>query len=330
MKVVIHEQTDWEEYAHAWNRAMCDLYWYRESPVFDFNRDEELAEMKSSFGHGGHLFLAGRDKRSDTLQAVVGIQHNGELASLRRWEPAVPASLRETSLGRDLLKSAVKHVKKLGAKRLRVLVKQPHDSPETESWHVSLYNDLGFKQIGPTGVDLTMKLSNKIHPVEPGTDYEVITGEELAPKEMADYIIRAYTSTPEDLALHQSDRSVTVWEDAHLFVERVVDGRFGPAPNEFRRVLLVEGQPAAHVGAFAVESEFKPLTGVLGPVGVFPEYRRKGIGRFLVEQNLEALRMFGCEYAAVGAFEANEQAIQLYEKIGFRLSCKARWFEARL
>lgn len=330
MKVIVHEQTGWEEYARAWNQAMQDLYWYKESPVFDFNRDEELSEMKSSFGQDGHIFLAGRDKRCDTTQAVVGYRYDGNLASLRRWEPAVPSSLRATNLGRDLLKSAIRSAKRNGAKRLRVLVKHPHGSSEAASWHVALYEDLGFKQVGQTSVDLTMRLTSKIRPVEPDIEYEVITGEALSQKEMADYIIRAYTSTPEDMALHQHDLSVTVWEHARQFVERVVGGHFGPAPNEFRRVLLVQGQPAAHVGAFVIDSEFKPLTGVLGPVGVFPEYRRKGIARFLVAQNLEALRMFGCEFAAVGTGEANDKAIKLYEKIGFRLSCVLRWFEARV
>jgi N-acetylglutamate synthase-like GNAT family acetyltransferase len=179
MKVNIRECMDWETYASAWDLAMQDLYWHTGSPVFDFNRDEELAEMNSVFGQEGHLFLVAEDRKSGFIQGAVGVRQEGENASLRRWEPAVTSSLRETSVGRDLLRDAMKRCRENGIKRMRVLVKYPFDDYESAAWHLTLYQSLGFKQVGYTGVDLTMKLAKKTSPVEPDIEFEVITGESL-------------------------------------------------------------------------------------------------------------------------------------------------------
>jgi GNAT superfamily N-acetyltransferase len=330
LKIVLGESTDAEEYASAWGRAMQGLYWYQSNPVFDFNRDEEIADIKASLGKEGNTFLVAREKKSGDVVGVMDFAMRDVVAVLRRWEPAVQDSLRSAGVGSELLKEGMKQAKRRGAKRMRVLLKHPYDKPEAADWHLRLYQDFKFKQAGQTAVDLTMPLRKPIRPVAPKLDFEVVAGEGLAAQEMAEYIVRAYSSTPEDLALFDYDGSLTDIEGAFHFVERVLSGFYGPSPNEFRRALFVDGEPTGIVGAFALESPFKPLTGVLGPVGVFPEFRKQGIARYLVEQTLEALRMFGCEYAAVGTEEANMKAIQLYEKVGFRLACKLRWFEAKL
>ena len=330
MKLRIEECTDVDQYTETWKEAMKDLYWYVEDPVFDFNRDEEISDMGSSIGQEDSVFLIAVDKKSGKPVGVLDFRLRNGLAFLRRWEPGVPARLRTTDVAKELMKEGRKAAKRHGAKRMRVLLKHPYDTPEAAQWHLGAYRDSGFKPVGLPNVDLTMRLTNTIRPVEPKVRFEVLTGERFTPQDMADYIIRAYASRPEDAALFEDDTSVTDPQQALRFAENVVAGRLGDAPNEFRRVLLVEGEPVAIVGAFAVDSPYKPLTGVLGPVGVFPEHRRQGFGRFLVEQTLEALRMYGCEYAAVGTGETNIRALALYEKIGFRLACSLRWFECKL
>ena len=61
-----------------------------------------------------------------------------------------------------------------------------------------------------------------------------------------------------------------------------------------------------------------PDLAVLGPVGVFPEFRGRGIGLALVKRVLNAIREYGCKDAQVGtALYNNERAIGLYEKAGF-------------
>jgi len=329
-KYSIEECQDWTEYSDAWNEMMKEFYWYKESPVFDWNRDEELDAIRSDIGKDGRLFIVAREKKTARIIGLLGATFNGVTSQLRRWEPATLSEVAGTQVAKDLVNGMMRRLKEKGVRVVRVLLKYPHGNPESTSFLRELFTTTGFRQVGQPGVDLVLKLHQTIRPVEPKVDYEVRTGESLTPEEMAEYVIAAYASTLEDRALFEPDSSVTEYDGALEFVSRVVRGDLGPAPSEFRRALFVDGEPAAHVGAFVNESAFKPLTGVLGPVGVLPQFRRKGIGRFLVEQVLEALRRFGCEYAAAGTGASNVRAIKFYERMGFRLACDLEWYERNL
>ena len=330
VKYSIEECEDPVEYGDAWNELMNEYYWYKESPVFDWNKDEEIAAIRRGMGQEGHLFLIARDKKSNRILGLMGARFAGERAQLRRWEPTVATDHADSSMGTDLLQEMAKQLKFQGVKNLRVLLKQPRSNPETSTHLKTLYESQKFKPSGKPSVDLVLKLQQIVRPVEPSIHYEVRTGAELTPEQIASYVIKAYASSPEDLALFEPNSMTTDYDRALEFTNMVIRGDYGPAPNEFRRALFVNGEPAAIIGAFVLESEFKPLTGVLGPVGVFPEFRRNGIGRFLVQQVVEALRRFGCEYVAVGTEAANKKAIGLYEKVGFRLACDLQWYERHL
>lgn len=56
--------------------------------------------------------------------------------------------------------------------------------------------------------------------------------------------------------------------------------------------------------------------GVLG-LGVVPEFRRRGIGRALLETALRAARRIGLIRVELSVREPNRAAITLYEKVGF-------------
>jgi len=55
--VKIVESEDWSIYESVWKEYMKDYYWYKNSPVFDWDKDEELEEMESDFGKPGNVFL---------------------------------------------------------------------------------------------------------------------------------------------------------------------------------------------------------------------------------------------------------------------------------
>jgi ribosomal protein S18 acetylase RimI-like enzyme len=61
-----------------------------------------------------------------------------------------------------------------------------------------------------------------------------------------------------------------------------------------------------------------------------PEYRRRGIGSRLVAELLPILREMKCECAYVGTPLTNVNAIGLYEKMGFDLIFKTRYYERNL
>ncbi|HPH02956.1 MAG TPA: ribosomal protein S18-alanine N-acetyltransferase [Spirochaetota bacterium] len=54
-------------------------------------------------------------------------------------------------------------------------------------------------------------------------------------------------------------------------------------------------------------------------VTVAPEFRRRGIGRRIVEELLERMRQQTMEYASLEVRDSNASAIHLYESCGFSL-----------
>ena len=52
-------------------------------------------------------------------------------------------------------------------------------------------------------------------------------------------------------------------------------------------------------------------------IGVLPEFRRKKIGRMLLDSLVEQGRKCGCEQMMLEVRESNQSAIQLYETSGF-------------
>ena len=41
-RIEVDFATDWDQYSQAWKTSMQHLYWYKESPVFDYNKDGEV------------------------------------------------------------------------------------------------------------------------------------------------------------------------------------------------------------------------------------------------------------------------------------------------
>ena len=63
-------------------------------------------------------------------------------------------------------------------------------------------------------------------------------------------------------------------------------------------------------------SRQSPTAAIVGPVGVHPEYRRRGIGTELLGSLVEHLKRQGCTAAYLGVSPKNP-AVRLYRKIGF-------------
>ncbi len=320
--IVVEPADDWESYCQAWSTAMEHLYWYQENPVFDFNKDDEIDEMRLDFEKPGNLFLVARLQDQDEIVGVLGLRYRDVVARLRRWEPAVIPQFQKTRVGRELLDQAVEHMTSMGVKRLGYLIKHPVESFDSVSELLSMFKEVGFERARPDSVDMTMALDDFHLQPEPLPDVDVETGENYTFEDLASITVKSFTSTPEEREIHGFDKTVTEYIQATALLQRMAEGFYGYSPDEFRKIAVVNGAPAGFIGAFAVESKHKPLTGVLGPVAVLPGYRRRGVALHLVKEALYTLKEHGCEYAAVGTPLANSGAITLYEKVGFKQSCR--------
>ena len=68
-------------------------------------------------------------------------------------------------------------------------------------------------------------------------------------------------------------------------------------------------------GTFEVQETF----GVVSELYVLPDFRKRGIGKKLLEECLGRIKAEGFKSARISALLGDKDAIQLYKKIGFRV-----------
>ena len=329
-EIVVDSANDWETYSQAWVTAMKHHYWYQESPIFDFNKNEELEEMRSDFGSPGNLFLVARIQSQDKIVGVLGFRYRDVMARIRRWEPAIIPPYRMTSVATALLKQALEILSSMGVKRVSYLMKYPFNSPECATDYLSLYKAAGFEKNRPDSVDMVLALEGLRISSESLSGVQVETGENYTFEDLASITVKSFTSTPEEREIHGFDKTVTEHIQATALLQRMAEGFYGYSPDDFRKIAVVDGAPSGFLGAFVAKSKYKPLTGILGPMAVLPDYRRQGIALNLVNEVLRTLKDYGCEYAVVGTPAANTGAITMYEKAGFKLSSRLIGLEREL
>lgn len=326
MKIV--ESKDWSEYKSVWKECMKDYYWYRNDPVFDWNKDEELDDMESDFGKPGQIFLEAHQE--DKVVGVFSFRYRGKEAKMMRWEPAVLKPSRNNEIRKALLDYALDYLSRKGVERTTVTIKHPVDNLGIAKPLLELYQEFAFTPYQPRSVDLVTHLDDIPSPPSISENVSLDSHLGTVPENIGEYCVRAYGSTTEDWEIHGFDKSVTDYETATAAMGSIMNGRLGKSPEEFWKVALVDGEPAGFIGGFIKESKHKPLTGILGPLGVFPEFRRRGLGVFLISELFKSMKKHGCEYAAVGTPLANTNALRMYEKAGYKQNCHLSFLEKLL
>jgi ribosomal protein S18 acetylase RimI-like enzyme len=103
-------------------------------------------------------------------------------------------------------------------------------------------------------------------------------------------------------------------EDAVAEVEQVLQGSYGPFA--FDASFVVEGGDGLVGASLVAIWESRPL---LLYLVVRPDAKRRGIGTALVLETANALAVAGHPELDLFVTEANEPAVDLYRKLGFRL-----------
>lgn len=316
--ILVERAHSWEAYRKAWMEGMKHLHWFEEQRLFDYNRKEELEDLQRNFGKPDNLFLMARPEGTDRIAGVLRVRLRDGVGVFRGWEPAAPLGERGKGVGEALINEALSLLQNRGIKKAFYMLKYPCDSPETALWHISLYKASGFKQIGPAGVLLIADLTRfRSLPIRT-RGFATVGWDNYSLEELTDFVLRAYSSTPEDREIHRWDPQVSNREEILSTLRSAREGKLGSSPPDCRRVALVEGKPAGFIGSFIRKSKYTPHFGVIAPLGVFPEFRRRGIAYSLVMRMHRVLEEHGCDYSLVGTPKTNQRAIRLYRKAGYR------------
>jgi ribosomal protein S18 acetylase RimI-like enzyme len=166
------------------------------------------------------------------------------------------------------------------------------------------------------GVTLLLDLSLSIPQPTP-EDIVVKTLDDFTLEELSELTVTAFTSTPEDRAVHGFYSTVTDYDQSLQLQQAIKNGKFGHSPADFWRIAVVDGEPAGLLIGWIPEFKYRPPFGIIGELGVSPNFRRIGVASLLVNQINQLFLKKGCQYSWVGTPETNRGGLELYQSLGF-------------
>ena len=131
--------------------------------------------------------------------------------------------------------------------------------------------------------------------------------------DMAAHLIAASYQGHVDSRINDQYRSVA---GARRFLFNIV--QYPGCGTFYRPASFAAFDPKGPMCGVSLASLVAPECGHITQICVSPGARGTGIGYELLRQSLEALREMGCRSASLTVTAANEDAVTLYERVGFR------------
>jgi GNAT superfamily N-acetyltransferase len=132
------------------------------------------------------------------------------------------------------------------------------------------------------------------------------------------FVIKPLEKLEEMREFHRAVKAVFSFEDS-VEVYRIVQEAPSYVPELDLLLLSAGGEVAAFCTAWL---DRESSVSELEPVGTVPDYRKRGLGRALLAEASNRLRLLGCRTLTVNSWSESEGANRLYEAAGLR--AKAR------
>ena len=145
------------------------------------------------------------------------------------------------------------------------------------------------------------------------------------------YHVRSFT--PDDVAAltatHNSSFASTWWFSPYTEEQTGHRARMANTSHEGIK-LLFQGEHLAGYCWTLLMSDGRRRQGVIGSIGLAPEFRGGGISRLILSAGMSYLRSAGADYIRLEVDGENVPAIRLYQSMGFQKAGELHWYERRL
>ena len=211
-----------------------------------------------------------------------------------------------TGLEREVVRTAIQHARELGADVLHVCLPQDSDSKD-------LLEAEGFKIVR---VYWLMEWRG-----------ESVPGSQIP----EGFVIRTFRDGDADLLARAQNAAF--------------EGSWGFSPNtaeqiEYRAsmsispwegiIFLSHGGDLAGYCWTCVDDAPGGGIGVIGMIGIVPDYRGRGLSKPVMLAGMESLKARHADYIKLDVDGNNTPAISLYRSVGFEKAAELHWFEVRL
>jgi ribosomal protein S18 acetylase RimI-like enzyme len=228
------------------------------------------------------------------------------IAQIWDWHPVVLPSEQENDIAEALIKAALSHLQEIGLRRVAI------DFRVTESTQSSLTRYLGwYQQAGITRIveEIFYRKSLTEEPLEVLIPEEYSLGyvSETAIENLFSCWLDVFSSSNDQLFL-----SLDAAERRDLFFDSW--SREKPLIND---ASLTLHHVSRLIGFSRVMPMYESTDGYLAPIGILPEYRRKGLGRELLKMSMLRLKELSYQTVSCYVSTSNVAAVSFYKNLGF-------------
>ncbi len=156
--------------------------------------------------------------------------------------------------------------------------------------------------------------------------------EDVLDVEMPDnYHVRPFTEddTAALTETHNSAFAGTWWFAPYTEAQTAHRARMANTSYEGIK-LLFQGEHLAGYCWTLLMSDGRRRQGVIGSIGLAPDFRGGGISRTILAAGMNYLRAAGADYVRLEVDGDNAPAIRLYQSMGFQKAGELHWYEHRL
>ena len=228
-----------------------------------------------------------------------------KMAFIDNWNPYVNPVGHTDDIARTLIEKAKEYIQDLGMDRLEIELADVDANPDSLTLYSRWYENAGFQWAAEEmvmGSDIR-KIEIQKTPLPPS--YELVPIDAMNNDIMKEPFFESFSNSLDTLFLSMTPEQQLISFD-HWF------NRTRPMIEGASYALLFENQCIGFVIA-RVENAVAEI----GPIGIVPSHRRKGLSVSLLSNCLYELKRQGTNIARLYVSVNNEPAIKLYKKFGF-------------
>ena len=223
------------------------------------------------------------------------------------WHPIINQNQNETKVASELLTHSMQFTKDSGIPTL-----EAHFSEMSKQLHpiyhnyANWYNSRGFLKITEEAY-MELKLENfKSITMETQPEYKFVNLSEISNEKLRIPFFESFLNSKDMLFLNQTREQQEIAFKYWL-------NRNEPLCEQSSFVVMRDDEV---IGFSAVRP--RKGSGEIGPIGIVPEYRRRGLGRLLLTITLNGMMAEGIKTAYLEVSLENTHALKLYKSFGFK------------